>query len=51
MASGSGSGDNEGPTPLTLTSDDRMTAILEQLVRSHEVQVSMQAQIASLLQV
>ena len=61
MASGSRSGGNdnpdyvvsgnEGPTPLTSNSNARFTAILEQLVESNEVELNMQAQIASILQV
>ena len=47
MTSGPISGDNDNldlsGTPPTPTSYARMTAILEQLVRSHEAQVSMQA--------
>lgn len=56
MASGTGSGGNgndnldyvvsgkEGPAPTlpTPNSDTRFTAILEQLVKSHKAQVSMQ---------
>ena len=67
MASGSGSGNddfievvNEGltPSPPILDADARFTAILEQLARSneqmaksHEAQMGMQAQMASMLQV
>ena len=49
---------NEGLTPPTPSSDARVVAILEQLVRSneqmaksHEAQLTMQAHIASILQV
>ena len=53
MTSGSGSGNddfiqvvNEGltPSPPVMDADARFTAILKQLVRSHETQVAMQAQ-------
>eukprot|EP00268_Persea_americana_P004950 TRINITY_DN11633_c0_g1_i1.p1 TRINITY_DN11633_c0_g1~~TRINITY_DN11633_c0_g1_i1.p1 ORF type:complete len:161 (-),score=24.43 TRINITY_DN11633_c0_g1_i1:461-943(-) len=63
MTSGSGSGNDDfikvvAPSPPISDVDARFTAILEQLarsneqmVKSHEAQMGMQAQIASLLQV
>ena len=56
MAYGSGSGNDDfikvvAPSPPISDADAQFTATLEQMAKSHEAQMGMQAQIASMLQI